>query len=55
MTDNLDSTPVGLPTTMSDTILTVIMPSNSAGRGTGEGHALTAGYQQSSNGLTTNL
>ena len=32
VTDNLDPTPVGLPTTMSTSILTVIMPPNTSGQ-----------------------
>ena len=32
MTDNLDPTPVGLPTTMSTSTLTMIMPPNTTGQ-----------------------
>ena len=38
MTDNLDPTPVGLPTTMSTSTLTVIMPPNTSCQLNREGH-----------------
>ena len=38
MTDNLDPTPVGLPTTMSTSTLTVIMPPNASCQLNREGH-----------------